>query len=242
MFRTGSRLVALALFASGTWACSDTVQAPSNTLTIKGAATAAPKAAATVSRTAAAYMPPDSGLPTGDPASMTIGLYALYISPNADCSSPVLVSDNGTTAVQKDFVQTPVLFTGSPAAGTYKCVMLKMSDVLHMKPATSFGPCVTGTEYAGDIYRDGETDWKDPQLNQVVGHGTDSLPVDDHVTIFMTRDTSAAYARGISPHQTIALGSDLIVPGQSTFYWNGQGSVWSEHGMCSLQPGQPEFK
>ena len=104
------------------------------------------------------------------------------------------------------------------------------------------GACVAGTEYPGDIYRAGETDWKDIDLNQIIGSGTDSVPVDDHVTIVMTRDTAAAIARGFSTHQVIDLASDLIAPGQSTFYWNGQGSVVDEGGQCGVNPGHPSFQ
>ena len=53
----------------------------------------------------------------------------------------------------------PVLFTGTPAAGSYRCVAIKMSDVIRMMPAASFGTCVGGTEYSGDIYRAGENGW-----------------------------------------------------------------------------------
>ncbi|MEO8198973.1 MAG: hypothetical protein ABI679_00495 [Gemmatimonadota bacterium] len=186
--------------------------------------------------------PPDSTVATGDPASLTIGMYALYISPNDDCSSPVLVDDYGATASDKDLVANPVLFTGNPANGSYRCVMLKMSDVIRMKPLTSFGTCVAGTEYAGDIYRDGQTGWKDVDLNPIVGTGTDSLPADDHVTLFMTRDTSAVIARGVSGNQAITLGSDLVVPGTTTFFWNGQGSVVDEGGQCGINPGRPSFQ
>jgi hypothetical protein len=182
---------------------------------------------------------PDS---SGDPASLTIGMYALYISQNDDCSSPILVDDYGTTAADKDMVANPVLFTGTPDSGSYRCVMIKMSDVLRMKPATTFGSCVAGTEYSGDIYREGETDWVDVNMDPIVGTGTDDAPADDRVTIFMTRDTSATIARGISTNQTITLGSDLVVPATTTFFWNGQGSVVTGGGQCGINPGHPSFQ
>ncbi len=179
---------------------------------------------------------------TGDPGALRIGVYALYISPNADCSSPVLVQDYGATASVKDFVSNPVLFSGSPADGAYQCVAIKMSDVIRVQPATTFGVCDSTVEYAGDIYRAGETDWKDVDLNPIIGTGSDSVPADDHVTIVLTRDTTAAQNRGFSTHQTLPLASDLIVPSQSTFYWNGQGTVTDAGGQCGVNPGQPSFQ
>jgi hypothetical protein len=231
------RIAIVGTLATALAACTaEPAGGPGTLLTIVGSAFAPPSAMAS------AGMHTLQDPLTGDPASLSIGVYALYISPNTDCSSPILVQDYGTTAVVKDFVGNPVLFTGSPEAGGYPCVAIKMSDVIHMVPATTFADCVAGMDYAGDIYRDGETDWKDVDLNPIIGTGTDSIPQDDHVTIFMTRDTLAAMARGISTNQLIPLGSDLVVPGQSTFYWNGQGSVVSEGGRCGVNPGMPESR
>jgi hypothetical protein len=234
----------MALVAGLVSACADTgTSAGAVSLTIMGAAGAPPTAVApSLSGHGPFGSPPDTTLLHGDPASLTIGMYGLWISTHDDCSSPMLVDDNGTTAVDKDLAVNPVLFTGNPPDGSYRCVMIKMSDVLRMVPDSSFGSCVAGTEYSGDIYREGQSDWKDVNGNTIIGTGTDSLPVDDHVTIFMTRDTTAAIARGISTNQTIALGSDLVVPTASTFYWNGTGSVVSGGGQCGINPGNPSFQ
>ncbi len=226
MRRTVSALAVLGSLA----ACAAGTDSPSTLFTVHGSAGAPPVPFRA------------SVMSTGDPAALRIGVYALYISPNADCSSPVLVQDYGATASDKDFVAIPVLFTGSPAEGAYQCVAIKMSDVIRVVPDTSFGNCVAGTEYPGDIYRAGETDWKDVDLNQIIGTGTDTVPADDRVTIILTRDTTAAIARGFSTHQTLGLGSDLIVPGQATFYWNGQGTVTDAGGQCGVNPGNPSFQ
>jgi hypothetical protein len=183
---------------------------------------------------------PDGAL-WGPAASVTIHLYALWISNSANCSNPVLVQQHPAAGVDKDFMQHPVLFQGTPANGSYQCVMLQMSDVLRMKPATSFGSCVANLEYSGDIYREGETDWVDVDLNSVVGTGTDEAPVDDHVTIFMTRSPEAAMARGISSNQIVELGSNLIVPGQSTFVMDASNAVLSWGGSCGLEKPEISF-
>jgi hypothetical protein len=209
-------------------ACSSS-SSPSADFTVRGSAGSPPALRASL-------------MDTGDPASLRIGVYALYISPNADCSSAVLVQDYGMTPHLTDFVGNPVLFTGSPDAGAYQCVAVKMSDVITVSPDTTFGVCVAGTQYSGDIYREGETDWKDINLNPIVGTGTDSVPADDQVLIVMTRDTTAAQMRGFSTSQVLTLSSDLVVPAQSTFYWNGQGTVTDEGGQCGVNPGHPSFQ
>jgi hypothetical protein len=231
------RIVIAGMLATALAACAGaTADGPGSLLTIVGSAFAPPTILA--SGRAPALVDPT----TGDPASLSIGVYAFYISPNNDCSDPVLVQDYGPTAEMKDFVSAPVLFSGSPAAGSYPCVAMKMSDVISVVPSSSFGDCVAGVSYPGDIYRDGETDWVDVNMNPIVGTGSDSFPADDHVVIFMTRDTAAALARGISGNQLIPLNGDLMVPGQSTFYWHGEGSVVSQGGQCGVNPGRPEFR
>jgi len=186
--------------------------------------------------------PPDSGVTWGGAGSLTIKLYALYISASTDCSSPVLVQDLGAAGVDRDFMTNPVLFEGTPASGTYQCLMLKMSDVLRMTPSSTFGGCVLGTEYSGDIYRDGESDWVDVNLASVTGHGTDEVGVDDRVTIFMTRDTAAAVARGISSNQLVQLQSSLIVPGQSTFHMDASNAVATDGVHCGIEKPVVSFQ
>ena len=118
-----------------------------------------------------------------------------------------------------------------------------MSDAIGFKSGTTFGTCTADTQYWQDIYRDGESDWLDVDLNPIVGHGSDDTPVDDQVTTVITTDTTAVIARGFSTHQVIPLQSPLVVPGASTFYWNGQGSVTTGDGRpCGLEPGVPAFE
>ncbi len=247
------RIARVGLLIAGTvvlFGCSDssTAPAPAATLTIMGSSSAPPalfrNGAGRPSFSSAD--PPEGGL-TGDPSSISLGMYALYISTNADCSGYITVVDHGTTVDYKDFAAEPILFEGSPADGTYNCVALRMSDVIRFQPATTFGGCVAGTDYQQDIYRSDSGDesaWKDIDLNDVVGTGTDSIPVDDHVTIVMTTDTAAAIARGFSPNQIVALGSALLVPGANTFYWGAAGSVSSADGQswCGLEKGTPAFR
>lgn len=217
-------------------ACSSTSDSSEDTLVVRGDA-GSPAPEPTL-RGAANLIPP----PGGDPASLRIGAYALYISPNTDCSNATKVQDYGTTASIKDLVNHPTLFSGSPDSGSYQCVGIKMSDVIDVVPDSTFGNCHAGTHYLGDIYRSGETDWKDIDLNPIVGTGTDSTPSDDRVLLVMTRDTTAAITRGFSTNQVITLGSDLVVPSQSTFYWHGEGTVVDEGGACGVYPGRPSFQ
>jgi len=178
----------------------------------------------------------------GDPSQVNIGMYALYLSENEDCSAPVLVSDNGTTPVVKDFAQNPVLFTGTPAAGTYKCVILRISDAIHFESASSSANCTPGTDYAMDIYRAPDTDWKDVNMGQITATGSDTMPSDDKVYIFASTNPTAVTARGVSPHQTLTLTGALTVPGSGTFYWNSTNTVTDYGTGCGMEPPQLAFQ
>ncbi len=248
--RTG-RTLSLALAMLSLAACTSTTT-PSASLTIRGKIAAsgagASRVPGAVIRTSGNQQS-GPGILTGDPGSLLIGMYALYISANADCSNYTLVQDYGTTAAVKDFIQNPTLFSGSPAAGSYACVGVKMSDVIGFKSKTTFGSCDSTVTYNQDIYRsdnaqDSTSYWRDINLNRITPHGTDSAPVDDHVLILFTRDTSAAIARGFSTNQTIQLGSSLVVPGSQTFVWGGAGTVLSDStsASCGVNPGRPSFQ
>lgn len=239
---------AAVIVGAGLAACSGGVTGSSPELTIKGSSGAAPAlAVARELRVSHSVAAGPGETPVGDPASMAIGMYALYISPNADCSQPVLVGDNGATPVEKDFALTPVLFTATPTAGTYQCLVLRMSDVIQFTSDVTSGHCAIDTPYRQDIYREGENDWRDIDGTIIPSTGTDAAPLDDKVYIFIARDTAAVVARGYSPNQVIQLHSDLVVPSTATFYWNGTNSItsWddSQGGTgCGLNPGQPEFR
>lgn len=223
-------------------ACGDATSpsAPAATLIVTGAA-AAPATVANLLNVSAS--PTDTMVTNGDPSSIRVGVHTLWISQNADCSVPQLVQDHGPSAVQADLMVNPVLFSGSPANGTYACLLIKMSDVVQFRSASTFGTCQPDVDYRQDIYRDGESDWKDANLNPIIGHGTDGLPVDDQVTIVLTTSPQSAVARGFSQNQVLPLQNPLSVPAASTFYWNGQGTVTSLDGRpCGLEPGRPTFQ
>jgi hypothetical protein len=227
---------------------SDTVGGPTTpSLTIRGSAGAPPAGTANLVPLRA-FLSPGHLVKNevlnfiGDPSAVKIGVYAFYLSQNEDCSAPVLVANNGTTPVVKDFAQNPVLFTGTPDAGTYKCVILRMSDVITFQSAVASTNCATHTDYTMDIYRAPDADFLDVNGSPIVATGTDVSPSDDKVYIFASINPAAVTARGMSPHQTLTLTGTLTVPGTGTFYWNGHNTVTDNAGSCGMQPPQLEFR
>jgi hypothetical protein len=238
-------------------ACSSSGTSPNAaSLTIRGSLAANAPATARVAA-ASPRLSVRSGHPlgpgqiAGDPASLQIGTYALYISANNDCSNATLVEDYGATAVLKDFVQNPTLFTGSPGAGSYGCVGVKMSNVLSVRPSTTFGYCDSTLTYPQTIYnldntslQDSSAYFRDIDLHYIVPVGTNANPVAEPVLIVFTLDTAAAVQRGFNRGQVIALGAPLVVPGIQTFSWGGTGSVISDStsATCDVNPGRPTFR
>lgn len=178
---------------------------------------------------------------TGNPAAIKLGLYKLYLGARSDCSDLQLIEDYGSTALEIDLAQNPILFSANPPDGAYNCVAFRMSDLVRVSPAQSFGACEAGTEYVADVYREGQAGYRDVNGFYSTGRGTDSDPQEDAITIVLSRDPTAAIDQGYSAHQVIPLAASLVVPGTSTFFWNGNGTVVSEAGQCGIYPGHPEF-
>jgi len=187
----------------------------------------------------------------GNPGSLQISMYTLYISQSADCSNPVIVQDYGSSPVAKDIVLAPTLFAGSPPAGSYNCIGVKMSDLLHMRPSTSFGVCDSTVTYPESIYNTNNTNptdtaafMRDINLQPIAPLGTNASPIAEPVLILFTMDTTAAYARGFTQGQVIKLGAALTVPSTATFVWGGNNTVLSDSASatCNVNPGQPTFQ
>lgn len=183
----------------------------------------------------------DEGPSIGSPSSTTMKMYALYISTQADCSSPTLVQDYGSDGVDKDVFESGVtLFEGSPADGDYQCLIIKMSDVIRFKADSeavnaASSPCSEGTEYSLDIYRtDSGDSWKDVNGAAITPHGASGSPEADTVYIFVSRNPSAIPSTTAHENQVGTLGSSLVVPGQATFYADGSHQVTNNDGSCGL--------
>jgi hypothetical protein len=155
--------------------------------------------------------------------------YALYMSTSTDCSNPVLVTNNGATPVSKDMAASgTTLFTGNPPDGTYKCIAIKMHDVITFRPdafsaAAAGSQCNTATSYTFDIYRTNSGDsWKDINGAGITATGDGVTMGADQVFVFASTDAAALAAGSIAPHsnQTVSLSSALTVPGNTTFFSN----------------------
>jgi len=212
----------------------------SSKLTVTGSSTQAEVQAQVIKPVRAFSSEDEDGIPIGSPTSTIFKMYALYISENDDCSAPALVQDYGTEGVDKDIFEDGVtLFRGDPTDGTYRCLIIKMSDNIRFKAnqaavSATGSPCVADQEYTIDVYRtDSNDDWKDLNGNVTTARGASGSPVSDEVYIFVSRGSipsNVAHA-----NQSGTLGSDLIVPGQAIFYADATNQiVQTESNECGL--------
>jgi hypothetical protein len=92
------------------------------------------------------------------PASMSIRVYEVRVSHNADCSNPIRVISNPGGTVQ-DFVTNPNLGSGAIPNGSYPCIMTKIGNLITYTPAANDGlNCVAGTSYTRNVFHTGGGD------------------------------------------------------------------------------------
>lgn len=198
-------------------------------------------------------------LPTtaGSPTVFNLKLFGAYLTTAASCASPfVEVANNGTTGSTFDMVGAPTLFSATPAAATYNCLILHMSDAMTFRPdataAAAFpSSCSTSTDATFDIYRAGESPaWKDKDMNDITASGTESAPAESSttvsgttipgVTIFASTDPTAVTARGASTNQVLTLASAITVTSATTtltLVTDFRDKVSENSGHCWMEAG-----
>lgn len=97
--------------------------------------------------------------PAGDlhlnASSLKFKVYKMAVSTSANCSSPTVVIDNGTSPLEVDVKGTsPYFGSGVVANGTYPCVMFVISDTIKYKgQASASGNCSPSVETSRDLCR-----------------------------------------------------------------------------------------
>ncbi len=182
-----------------------------------------------------------------DASSVKLSVYAVMLSTSPLCSSPVTVFSN-PTPVDVDFLSGPTLGKGSPADGSYNCVIIKMKDLIRFKPSCSAGSCLADTEYTIDVCRSdnsGSTAAPDASGAPIACTGTDTAPAADTVYLYLTTNSSAGSGGQTfsQPTSTVSgnglnLTAPLVISGnaKSKFVVNASGKVDGSHGPCGMNP------
>lgn len=231
---------------------------PGPSLVVKGSASRTATAAAPAwHERLLAWLAPRSAqaqaVTAGSPTSMVLRFYSLQISANADCSGPYTTVQTFDPPRDFDLVTNPTLFEGSPAAGTYRCMIFEVDDILRIRAdaaaqAAFPGRCAAGSTHSTDLYRAPANDFRRPDGSVITAAGTRAAPIAQRVFMFATTDRAAANARagGPSSNQSVPLSRPLIVPTQTTLYWdvtNGLlGGVEDGVSFCVVEAGELGFR
>lgn len=100
----------------------------------------------------------DTGL---DPSSLSLKVYEVWLSISATCDkddATQLHEDNNPS--YRNMLVSPTIGEGELAKGKYKCVIMKVSDLIKFKPAeggSTSGGCDDETTYTLDVCRTGDS-------------------------------------------------------------------------------------
>jgi len=190
-----------------------------------------------------------------DPASLVMNVYTAWISPSQDCSSPLLVFDSGGAPKPFDMLKAPTLGGGNPPDGTYPCLILKMSSVVTVVPATTEGSCIAGQAFSHSICRADNGGVTTPIVagnfvtdKACVGAGTDDPPTDNKVFLYLSTGSTlvkgSAFQRPTIPTNGIMLGAPFVVNGASagTFVVSGAGAVNGSGARCKMNTPTFSFR
>jgi len=182
-----------------------------------------------------------------DASSLKLQVYSVMLSTSPLCTSPVTVFSSAT-ATEVDFLATPTLGSGNPPDATYRCVIIRMSDLIKFTPRTSAGLCVAGTQYVADVCRTdngGTTQAPDAIGAPTACMGTDAAPVSDAVYLYLTTNASAVTGGSTFMPPTDAsstnglnLTAPLVIAGtaKSKFIVNATGKVGDDGVSCGMNP------
>jgi len=182
-----------------------------------------------------------------DASSLKLQVYSVMLSASPLCTSPVTVFSS-TTPTEVDFLATPTLGSGNPPDGTYRCVVIKMSDLIKFTPSTTAGLCSASVQYTADVCRSdngGTTQAPDAVGAPSACAGTDAAPVSDAVYLYLTTNASAGsggntFMQPTGPTSTngLNLTAPLVIAGsaKSKFVVNAAGKVGDDGVSCGMNP------
>ncbi len=200
----------------------------------------------------------------GTPTEMYVKVKRLWLLPDASCKpeSGKTLSDylvtNRETFEEFDLVQNPKLFTGSPIAATYNCMILEMSDTIKFKPdqlaqdTHGIEHCDVSKDYYFDVFW-GSDEWYNPVTGENdTPQGTDQYATEaeyntsyQSVYMFASTDETAVTAE-YPKAETMTLTDPIVITGAGSvelnFIVNTYNKItegYSTVDTCSVE--QPEI-
>jgi hypothetical protein len=87
------------------------------------------------------------------PSSFQIKIYKFAVSTSVTCDSPVVVYSNDTPSYA-EVSDNPIFGTAHVNDGTYKCVMIQMSDIIKFSASQDDATCHAGEMHTMDVCAD----------------------------------------------------------------------------------------
>lgn len=183
--------------------------------------------------------------------STKLSIFGIWLSTNADCSSPVEVI-NSATSTEYNMHANPTFGSKAIAAGTYKCMIIKMLDTVKFTPSATDAPsCTIGTEYTIDTCIPANT--VNTSRNALTGATITCTNSPDTVYIYISKNAHCAdslsagcnYPNAFLPPTQVAdalngikLTSDMVLTADATgtFVFNADGKVDGSGGACNIEP------
>jgi hypothetical protein len=178
-----------------------------------------------------------TALEAGTPTEMYVKVKRLWLLPEASCKpeSGKTLSDylvtNRETFEEFDLVQNPKLFTGSPIAATYNCMILEMSDTIKFKPdqvaqdAHGIECCDVSKDYYFDVFW-GSDEWYNPVTNKnytpqgIDQYATEAEYNTSYQSVYMFASTSKDDVIDAVADQILTLTQPVIITGAGSVELN----------------------
>ena len=180
----------------------------------------------------------------GDPESLNVTVFRLWLSPNADCSEKVLVRNYGSDGNSVNVLKDYGLAGATPPEMEVRCVILKVSDNIVFVPnaaAVAANPiCIANKAYTVDLYRTDSSapSFVDEEGVAVAARGTVATAVEDQLVYFFTTST-ASLSSSLNPNaqQMFQLSGALSTEAKLYFYADFNGLVDNLSSKCYMTSG-----
>jgi hypothetical protein len=100
---------------------------------------------------------PYQAFAVGSPAYAYLRVYAAAVSTSEFCTNPIVLFDSPAPR-EVNMFESPTIGGGTIPDGTYRCMIMKISDTIRFRPAADDGTaCLASQEYNLDVCRAGTT-------------------------------------------------------------------------------------
>jgi hypothetical protein len=188
--------------------------------------------------------------------STKLNIFGMWISTNSNCSNPTEIF-NSVTSTQYDMFTNPTFGANSSiTTGTYKCLIIKMSDQITFTPAATQGSCTIGVPATIDVCMASNTINTSVDLAGTTINCVDNT--DDTVFVYVSVDSYCAdsisdvrcdgtttYPNAFLPptaadddQRGVKLASNIVLTASTTatFVFDTTSKVDGTGGTCNLEP------